>query len=182
MDELASVTWPDRGRDPRALRGLQERRRSMRPSASAFSWARRWNYLCLEAEIATPGDYRATHVGDVPVIVARDMDGSLGAFENRCAHRGALICHKRGGNGARISCVYHGWTYDLKGNLTAVTFQRGIERQGRHARRFPARGLEAPRAPGRELQAASCSARFAAARAAARDLSRPGRSANGSRA
>ena len=51
-----------------------------------------WSYLCLECEIASPGDYRATYVGDVPVVVARDMDGSLGGFENRCAHRGALIC------------------------------------------------------------------------------------------
>ena len=89
-----------------------------------------WNYLCLEAEIAAPGDWRATFVGDVPVVVARDMDGSLNAFENRCAHRGALICHKPCGNSARVSCVYHGWTYDLKGNLTAVTFQRGINGQG----------------------------------------------------
>jgi len=89
-----------------------------------------WNYLCLECELATPGDYRATFVGDVPVVVARDLDGSLGGFENRCAHRGALICPKEGGNGARISCVYHGWTYDLKGNLTAVPFQRGIAGKG----------------------------------------------------
>lgn len=89
-----------------------------------------WNYLCLEAEIPEPGDYRATHVGDVPVVVARDMNGRLHAFENRCAHRGALICHKEGGNGARISCIYHSWTYDLEGNLTAVPFQRGVEGKG----------------------------------------------------
>ncbi|HEX7967165.1 MAG TPA: salicylate hydroxylase, partial [Stellaceae bacterium] len=36
-----------------------------------------WNFLCLEAELPQPGDYRATFVGDVPVIVARDMDGGL---------------------------------------------------------------------------------------------------------
>jgi anthranilate 1,2-dioxygenase large subunit len=89
-----------------------------------------WNYLCLEAEIATPGDYRASFVGDVPVVVARDMDGTLTGFENRCAHRGALICHKGEGHGARISCVYHNWTFDLRGNLTAVTFQRGLGGKG----------------------------------------------------
>jgi len=89
-----------------------------------------WNYLCLEAEIPKPGDWRSTFVGDVPIVVARDTDGSINAFENRCAHRGALICHKQSGNGARVSCVYHGWTYDLKGNLTAVTFQRGINGKG----------------------------------------------------
>jgi anthranilate 1,2-dioxygenase large subunit len=89
-----------------------------------------WSFLCLEAELPNPGDYRASFVGDVPVIVARDLDGSLNAFENRCAHRGALLCFKRGGHGREISCVYHNWTYDLRGTLTGVTFQRGINRKG----------------------------------------------------
>ncbi len=89
-----------------------------------------WSFLCLEAELPDPGGYRASFVGDVPVIVARDLDGSLNAFENRCAHRGALLCFKRGGHGREISCVYHNWTYDLRGNLTGVTFQRGINRKG----------------------------------------------------
>ena len=129
MDSQASIPWPEAGssRVPYELYksdAIYERER-----ARIFMGAT-WNYLCLEAELAKPGDYRATFVGDVPVIVARDMDGTLAAFENRCAHRGALICPGAGGNGARISCVYHGWTYDLKGNLTAVTFQRGINGKG----------------------------------------------------
>src|SRR5690349_22117366 len=49
-----------------------------------------WNFLCLESEIATPGDWRATKIGQMPVVVARDLDGTIAAFENRCAHRGAL--------------------------------------------------------------------------------------------
>jgi anthranilate 1,2-dioxygenase large subunit len=89
-----------------------------------------WNFLCLEAELPNPGDYRASFVGDVPVVVARDLDGSLNGFENRCAHRGALLCLKRGGHGREISCVYHNWTYDLRGTLTGVTFQRGVNRKG----------------------------------------------------
>ncbi|MGW3926426.1 Rieske (2Fe-2S) protein, partial [Streptomyces sp. NPDC005093] len=28
-----------------------------------------WSYLCLEAEVPEPGDYRTTFVGDTPVIV-----------------------------------------------------------------------------------------------------------------
>ena len=31
-----------------------------------------WNYLCLESEIAEPGDWRATMVGQMPVVVVRD--------------------------------------------------------------------------------------------------------------
>jgi phenylpropionate dioxygenase-like ring-hydroxylating dioxygenase large terminal subunit len=91
---------------------------------------RTWNFLCLEAELPQPGDYRTTFVGDVPVIVARDRDGSLGGFENRCAHRGALICYTQGGHGVRIACPYHNWTYDLKGNLASVTFRSGVNQKG----------------------------------------------------
>ena len=36
-----------------------------------------WSYLCLEAEVPQPGDYRTTFVGDTPVIVCRDEDGEL---------------------------------------------------------------------------------------------------------
>ncbi|HZB92913.1 MAG TPA: aromatic ring-hydroxylating dioxygenase subunit alpha [Stellaceae bacterium] len=89
-----------------------------------------WNFVCLEAELPHPGDWRTSFVGDVPVVVARDLDGSLNAFENRCAHRGALLCLKRSGHGREISCVYHNWTYDLRGTLTGVTFERGINRKG----------------------------------------------------
>lgn len=88
-----------------------------------------WNFLCLEIELPYPGDYRATFVGDVPVIVARHRDGAIHAFENRCLHRGATLCLKPG-NGNEISCVYHNWTYDLTGKLTGVAFQRGVNGKG----------------------------------------------------
>lgn len=50
-----------------------------------------WNYLCLEAEVPKPGDYRTGFVGTAPVIVTRAEDGEIYAFENRCSHRGSLI-------------------------------------------------------------------------------------------
>jgi anthranilate 1,2-dioxygenase large subunit/terephthalate 1,2-dioxygenase oxygenase component alpha subunit len=89
-----------------------------------------WNFLCLEAELPNVNDYVTTFVGEAPVIVARDPDGNLNAFENRCAHRGAVLCMKSHGNTRRISCIYHNWVFDLRGNLTSVTFQRGINGKG----------------------------------------------------
>jgi len=90
-----------------------------------------WNYLCLEDEIANPGDWRTTGVGRMPVVVARDNNGSIAAFENRCAHRGALICLDNAGQGAKdFQCVYHSWRYDLRGNLQSVAFQRGVKGKG----------------------------------------------------
>ena len=89
-----------------------------------------WNFLCLEAEIPKINDFATTYVGETPVIVARDPDGNINGFENRCVHRGAMLCLKSHGNTRRISCVYHNWVYDLKGNLTSVTFQKGINGKG----------------------------------------------------
>ena len=74
-----------------------------------------WNYLCLETEIPLAGDWRATYVGEMPVVVARDHDGSIVAFENRCAHRGALICLDDSGNAKEFQCVYHAWRYEPDG-------------------------------------------------------------------
>ena len=90
-----------------------------------------WSYLCLDIEVPDSGDFRSLSIGDVPVVVVRDGNGKLNAFENRCAHRGALICLDEHGKGKRdFQCVYHGWNYDLEGNLTAVAFRRGVKGKG----------------------------------------------------
>src|SRR5260370_694388 len=69
-----------------------------------------WNCLCLETEIPKPGDWRSTHLGAMPVVVVRDLDAGIRAFENRCAHRGALICIEDAGNVQRaFHCIYHAW-------------------------------------------------------------------------
>jgi len=90
-----------------------------------------WNYVGLESDVAAPGDYRTTFVGEMPVIVVRGEDGALHAFENRCAHRGALIALDDGGAATKhFQCVYHAWTYDLRGNLVGIAFEKGSNGRG----------------------------------------------------
>ena len=89
-----------------------------------------WNYLCLEAELAIPGDFVATRIGDQPVIVTRGADGQIYGFENRCAHRGALLALTDRGHVKDFTCVYHAWTYSLEGDLTGVAFEDGIKGKG----------------------------------------------------
>jgi phenylpropionate dioxygenase-like ring-hydroxylating dioxygenase large terminal subunit len=90
-----------------------------------------WNFVCLEADIPNKGDYRTNHVGAMPVIVVRGADGAINCFENRCAHRGALIAFDDSGNVENnFRCIYHAWSYDLAGNLRGIAFERGINGLG----------------------------------------------------
>ena len=129
LDFTSNVSWPSNGlsevpfrlyTDPEQYR-LEQERIFKGPT---------WSYLCLAGEIPQPGDWVATTIGEVAIIVARGADGAINAFVNRCAHRGNLLCLTNRGQGKEITCIYHGWSYDLEGHLTAVAFERGVRRQG----------------------------------------------------
>ncbi len=91
-----------------------------------------WNYLGLKPELPNPGDFKTNVVGDTPVVLCRDTDGSLHAWVNRCAHRGALVCRELRGNSASgtHTCVYHQWAYDNQGALIGVPFRKGLGGKG----------------------------------------------------
>mgnify|MGYP003341543579 CR=1 FL=1 len=50
-----------------------------------------WHYVGLEAEVANPGDFKATQIGESPVLITRGEDGKVYGMLNRCAHRGNLV-------------------------------------------------------------------------------------------
>jgi phenylpropionate dioxygenase-like ring-hydroxylating dioxygenase large terminal subunit len=89
-----------------------------------------WNYVCLESDIEKPGEFRTTFVGEMPVIVVRGEHGEIHAFENRCAHRGALIALEDAGTAKRFQCIYHAWTYNLRGDLVTIAFEKGAHGRG----------------------------------------------------
>jgi anthranilate 1,2-dioxygenase large subunit len=131
MSELGmqSMTWPSNGLTEVPFRLYTDPAQYQLEQEQIFKGPT-WNYLCLAAEIANPGDYVATTIGEAEVIVTRDASGSINGFVNRCVHRGNLLCFERRGNVKEISCIYHGWTYDLAGHLTGVAFEHGVKRQG----------------------------------------------------
>jgi anthranilate 1,2-dioxygenase large subunit len=127
--EAAGHSWPDEGVTRVPYWIFQDRDVYAAEQQLIFQGPA-WNFLCLSVEVQNTGDYITTFVGDTSVIVARDSDGELYAFENRCAHRGALIALEARGNTKDFSCVYHAWTYDRQGNLKGVAFKDGIKGQG----------------------------------------------------
>lgn len=89
-----------------------------------------WSVLGLEAEIPKPGDFIVTHVGQTGVVVNRLKSGAVGAFVNRCAHRGAEIVREPYGNAADFTCIYHAWCFSEAGDLVGVPFRRGANGKG----------------------------------------------------
>jgi anthranilate 1,2-dioxygenase large subunit len=123
------VAWPSNGISEVPFRLYTDPAQYAREQERLFKGPT-WNYLCLAVELAKPGDYIATTIGETAVIVVRDAAGAINAFVNRCAHRGNLLCLERAGSVGEFACIYHGWTYDLAGQLTGVAFEHGVKRQG----------------------------------------------------
>jgi len=83
-------------------------------------FAATWVYLAHESEIPEPNDFKLSWIGLREVIVARDEDGVVHAFSNRCSHRGASVCREHQGNAADFTCPYHGWRFDNRGQLFGI--------------------------------------------------------------
>lgn len=67
-------------------------------------------------EVAEPNQYFTTDIMGIPVLVARDSDGKLGAFINACAHKGARVADAFGQRTTFV-CQFHGWSYRSDGTL-----------------------------------------------------------------
>lgn len=83
-------------------------------------FGRAWVLLCPDQQIPNPGDFFNTYVGADRVIVVRQKDGSVKGLMNQCRHRGNELVRPDSGNTKMFTCSYHGWAYDLAGNLRNV--------------------------------------------------------------
>lgn len=126
MDQLVKTRYadlyPEMGTNPIPL--------SINKSPDQYEKERRlvfepeWHLIGRIEQVAEAGDY---FVQDVPtfgvsLLIVKGKDHKIRALHNMCRHRGNKVVSTgvSSGHAHGFSCSFHGWTYDLSGQL-AVT-------------------------------------------------------------
>jgi choline monooxygenase len=77
---------------------------------------RSWHYVAHRGQLAAVGDQLPIMLAGVPIVLVRAGDGSVRGFVNICRHRAHLVVLEPR-NRKALFCSYHGWSYDLEGDL-----------------------------------------------------------------
>jgi methanesulfonate monooxygenase large subunit len=84
-----------------------------------------WSVVCHESEVPNAYDYRrCQHISGKELLVVRGKDMKIRTFYNHCSHRGNLLAMEPSGTAKRITCMFHQWAYDTKGNCVEITRQK----------------------------------------------------------
>lgn len=82
-------------------------------------WKRVWQFACREEDIPKVGDRTPYTVGPLSYMIVRTAPGTIKAFLNTCLHRGTRLCDGSS-SGAHIRCPFHGWEWNLDGELRHI--------------------------------------------------------------
>jgi carnitine monooxygenase subunit len=84
-----------------------------------------WQIVCHVSDVPTAGDWQTVELLGENIIVIRGNDGALRAFANVCRHRASRLVDGAQGCAKKLVCPYHGWTYELDGQLSGVPGRGG---------------------------------------------------------
>jgi len=90
-------------------------------------FASTWQMVGRAEQVAEPGQYLTAEIAGEPILVTCDDNGKLRAFFNVCRHRAAPLLTEPCGQASKLRCRYHGWTYDLAGNLKGTPEFDGVQ-------------------------------------------------------
>ncbi len=79
-------------------------------------WDREWVCVGHHGLVPKPGDHVSITVNDDPFLVLRGDDGEVHVMSAVCQHRGYRLGEECG-NTHVFTCPFHGWSYDLNGQL-----------------------------------------------------------------
>lgn len=86
-----------------------------------------WQLVARAEQLEAVGAFVTADIAGEPIAVVRGDDGILRAFSNVCRHRAARVLEQEEGCASRLRCRYHGWTYDLRGQLRGTPEFEGVE-------------------------------------------------------
>ena len=89
-------------------------------------FVRSWQWVCHVEKLREPGCYVTAVIADNPIFVTRDREGTLQAFYNVCKHRAHELLQGEGRKSI-ISCPYHAWAYNLRGQLIKAPHTESLE-------------------------------------------------------
>lgn len=84
-----------------------------------------WIMVGRSGAIPNAGDYFTASLGQRPIVVVRQHDGSIRAMANYCIHRYTKLLEGCG-SASKIVCPYHCWVYKINGQLIHVPHSEGF--------------------------------------------------------
>jgi phenylpropionate dioxygenase-like ring-hydroxylating dioxygenase large terminal subunit len=92
-------------------------------------------FVGLSVDLPSAGSWMTFDESGTPVLITRDSTGRVRAFLNMCQHRGVRVVDAGCGQGARrFTCPFHGWVYDVAGQLVGVPGGEGFSGMRREQR------------------------------------------------
>ncbi len=85
-----------------------------------------WQSVGRTEQVEKPGQYVTASVAGEPIVAVRGGDGILRAFYNVCRHHAMTVMNEPCGHAQHMRCPYHGWTYNLEGELRGMTEFEGV--------------------------------------------------------
>jgi choline monooxygenase len=89
-------------------------------------FSRTWQAVGRTAQVEKPGQYVTATIAGEPIVAVRGSDGILRAFYNVCRHHAMTVMNEPCGHAQHMRCPYHGWTYNLEGELRGMTEFEGV--------------------------------------------------------
>lgn len=83
-------------------------------------WKKCWQMACREDDIPEVGDYHLYKVATLQYLVVRTAPDEIKAYENVCLHRGRQLRDCSGKKATEFRCPYHGWQWNLAGELRLI--------------------------------------------------------------
>jgi len=83
-------------------------------------FSKNWTCIGHACSVPSAGDVLPVNLMGIPLVALRNTKDEIRVFHNVCSHRGNQLVWEACSNKKVLTCPYHAWSYDLKGNLVGT--------------------------------------------------------------